>query len=141
MSFMQSGSETRIYRISSDNNLDGMYGGRGQLSQHNSLTSFDDDAENFLLNFLMYVQIARTDIYMTTEYCMKNTASLQNQKYLLNLKQDRIENIFVAVDHQLKDTGVVHQFTETAIFIAKPAKKHIQQFILPVGSFFVNLST
>ena len=31
--------------------------------QHNSLTSFDDDAEDFLRNFLMYVQIASTDIY------------------------------------------------------------------------------
>ena len=58
MSFIQSESETRIYRISSDNKLDDMYG--GQLSQHNSLTSFDDDAENVLLNFLMYVQIAST---------------------------------------------------------------------------------
>ena len=35
----------------------------------NSLTSFDDDAENFLLNFLMYVQIASTDIYMATQNC------------------------------------------------------------------------
>ena len=53
MSFIKSGSETRIYRISSGNKLDGMYD--GTLSQHNSLTSFDDDTENFLLNFLMYV--------------------------------------------------------------------------------------
>ena len=35
MSFKQRGSETRIYRISSDNKLDGMYG--GELSQHNLL--------------------------------------------------------------------------------------------------------
>ena len=40
------------------------------LSQHNSLTSFDDDAEN-LLNFLMYVQIASTDIYMATQIVYK----------------------------------------------------------------------
>ena len=84
MSFIQSGSETRIHRIFSDNKLDGMY--VGQLSQHNSLTSFDDDAEIFLLNFLMYLQIASTDIYMATQNCIQNRASLQN--YLLNLKQD-----------------------------------------------------
>ena len=53
MSFIKSGSETRIYRISSGNKLDGIYDGR--LSQHNSLTFFDDDTENILLNFLMYV--------------------------------------------------------------------------------------
>ena len=32
---------------------------------------------------------------------------------------------------QHKDTGVVRQLTETAVFIATPMKKHIQQFILP----------
>ena len=42
MSFMQSGSETKTYRIFCDNRLDGMY--VGHLSQHNSLTSFDEDA-------------------------------------------------------------------------------------------------
>ena len=47
------------------------------LSIGNSLTSFDDDAENFLLNFLMCVQVASTDIYMATQYCIQNTASLQ----------------------------------------------------------------
>ena len=46
----------------SDNKLNDMYG--GWPSQDNSWTSFDDDAENFLLNFPMYVQIAATDIYM-----------------------------------------------------------------------------
>ena len=73
MSFMQGGIETRIYRIFSDNKLDGMY--VGQLSQHNLLTSFDDDAENVLLNFLM---ISSTDIYVATQNCTQNTASLQN---------------------------------------------------------------
>ena len=34
MSFIQSGSETRIYRIFSDIKLNGMYG--GQLSQYSS---------------------------------------------------------------------------------------------------------
>ena len=53
-----------------------MYG--GYLSQRNSLTSFDDDAENCLLIFLMYVEIASTDIYMAAENCIQNTASLQN---------------------------------------------------------------
>ena len=73
MSFMQGGIETRIYRIFSDNKLDGMY--VGQLSQHNLLTSFDDDAENVLLNFLM---ISSTDIYMAIQNCIQNTASLAN---------------------------------------------------------------
>ena len=36
----------------------------------------------------MYVQIAITDIYMTTQNCIQNTANVQNEKYLLNLKQD-----------------------------------------------------
>ena len=46
MSFIQRGSETRIYRIFSDNNLDGMY--VGYLSLHNTLTSLDDDADVFI---------------------------------------------------------------------------------------------
>ena len=44
----------------------------------NVLTIFDDDAESFFLNFLMYVQIATTDIYMATQNWIQNTASLQN---------------------------------------------------------------
>ena len=73
MSFLQSGIETSIYRNFSDNKLDGMY--VGQLSQHNFLTSFDDDAENDLLTFLM---ISSTYIYMATQNGTQNTASLQN---------------------------------------------------------------
>ena len=46
MSFIQRGSETRIYRIFRDNNLDGMY--VGYLSPLNTLTSLDDDAEVFI---------------------------------------------------------------------------------------------
>ena len=72
MSFIQNGNETRIYRIFSGNKLDGMY--CGQLSQHNSLTSFDDKAETFF----MYVQMDSTDICMTAQSCMQNTASVQN---------------------------------------------------------------
>ena len=41
-----------------------------------TLTSFDDEAEHFLLNFLMYMQIASTN--MATQNCIQNTASLQN---------------------------------------------------------------
>ena len=66
MSFIQSGSETGIYRIFGDNKVDGIY--VGQLSQHNSLISFHDDAEIFLLNFLIYVQVASTDIYIIYGY-------------------------------------------------------------------------
>ena len=53
MRFIQSGSEARVYRTSSD------------------------DAENFLLNFLIYAQIANTDILMTTQNCTQNTAKLK----------------------------------------------------------------
>ena len=42
------------------------------------LTCFYDDTEHFLLNFLMYVQIASTDIYTDTQNCTQNTRSLQN---------------------------------------------------------------
>ena len=35
----------------------------------------------------------------------------------------------------------MHQFTETATFITTPMSKYIKQFILPVGSLFVNLLT
>ena len=68
MSLIQSGSEPGSYRIFGDNKLDGMY--VGKLSQHNSLTSFADDEEIFLLNFLMHVQVASTDIYILYE-CLK----------------------------------------------------------------------
>ena len=34
------------------------------------------------------------------------------------------ENIFENADHQHKDAGVVHQFSEGAIFVATPMKKH-----------------
>ena len=50
----------------------------------------------FLLNFLMYVQIASSDLYMATHNGTQNRASLQN--YQLNLKQDLWEHL-VAVDH------------------------------------------
>ena len=49
MSLIQSGSEPGSYRIFGDYKLDGM--DVGKLSQHNSLTSFADDEEIFLLNF------------------------------------------------------------------------------------------
>ena len=76
MRLIQSESKTGIYRISSNNKLDGIYG--GQQSQHNSLASFYDNAQNFLLNFLMYVQIVSTDIYMATQNCIQNTTTLQS---------------------------------------------------------------
>ena len=47
----------------------------------------------FLLNFLMNVQIASTDMYMATQNCLQNRASLQN--YLLNLKQDLWEHLCI----------------------------------------------
>ena len=71
MSFIQSGNETRIYRISSDNKLDGMYGGCFFFFCNN-------DVETFLLNFLMYLQITSTDSYIATQNCIQKTESLQN---------------------------------------------------------------
>ena len=65
------------------------------------------------------------------------TGSLQKQKHKNYSKI--FENIFEVADHQYKDTGVVHQSTETTIFKAKAVKKHIKQFILPVGNFFCQL--
>ena len=67
MSFIQSRSETEIHRIFRDSKLDSMYVGQ-LLSQHNSLTSLDYDAEIVLLNILMYVQVASTDIYILYGY-------------------------------------------------------------------------
>ena len=125
MSLIQSGSDTRIYRISSENKLDGMYG--AQPSRHKSLTSFDDDAESFP----MYVQIASTYGYLKL-----------HTKYSKPLKlkvPTKSKDQSKSVDHQHKDIGVVHQFPETAIFIAILVKKHVKQFVLPVGSYFVNL--
>ena len=86
LSFNLSGSETGIYRIFGDNKLDDM-SVVGQLSQHNSLTSFDDDAESFLLNFLMYVQVASTDIYILYGYPKLYTKQSKKSSKL-NLKQD-----------------------------------------------------
>ena len=63
------------------------------------------------------------------------TASLKTQKH--KIQSNILKNIFKATDHQHKDTGVVNQLTETAIFIATPMKKQIWQFISPVrGQFF-----
>ena len=118
----KNGKNYRIYRISSDNKLDSMYGGK--LSQRNSLTCFDDHAEFFLFNFVMYMQIASTDIYMATQNCIQNTASLQSQKYLLNLKQDLREHL-CSCRPLAPDTEVVHEFTETATLIAAPVEKHV----------------
>ena len=50
-------------------------------------------------------------------------ANLQNQKHKVEGKI--FEKILEAKDHQHKETGVVHQVTETAIFIATPMKKLI----------------
>ena len=58
----------------------------------------------------------------------KLTASLQNQKHKIQSKI--FENIF-DTDHWHKYTGVVHQFTETAIYILSSS----------FYQFFVNLVT
>ena len=57
-SFIYSGSDIRIYRVSSGIKLDGI---AGFLWQHrhlikNVLISFDSNAENNLLSILMYLQ-------------------------------------------------------------------------------------
>ena len=81
--------------------------------------------QNDLLNFLMYVQIASTDSYMATQNCIQNAGKPSKLKVPTKSKSKIFENIFVAVDHYHKDTGVVHRFTEIAIFIATPVKKHV----------------
>ena len=52
----------------------------------------------------------------------KSKATFLRQQYLFLISSCR------SLD-QHKDTGVVRQLTKTAIFIATPMKKHIQQFI------------
>ena len=51
------------------------------------------------------------------------TASHQKQNHKIPKKI--FGNIFEAADHQHKDAGVVHQFSETATFIVTLMKKHI----------------
>ena len=65
ISFIESESEIRIYRVSSGNNLDGVasYTAAKAYSTKNVLVSFDDNAENALLIILMYLQIVNTYIY------------------------------------------------------------------------------
>ena len=70
------------------------------------------------------MQIANTDIYMATQNCIQNTASLQNQKYLLNLKQDLREHLCSCIP-LAPDTEVVHQFTDTATPIATSVEKDV----------------
>ena len=64
MSFIQRGSETMIYRIFRDNNLDGMY--VGYLSTHNTLTSLDNDAEVFI--WLSKIEYRIEQTFKTTYY-------------------------------------------------------------------------
>ena len=59
ISFIESESEIRIYRVSSGNNLVAAKA----YSMKNVLVSFDDNAENALLIILMYLQIVNTYIY------------------------------------------------------------------------------
>ena len=94
----------------------------------------------------MYVQIANTDIYMATQNWKQNTANLQNEKYLLNLKQDLWEHLCSCrslVQGHWSCTRHWNHNAETAFFIATPVKNMFSSslFILPVGSFLVNLST
>ena len=105
MSFIHSGSETRISRIPS-NNLDGW------------------------------------QFYMTAKLQINSKHSKQKRKSNVSSLRTslRLLNISTSCTPEL-DIGVVHQFIETVIFIATPMKTHIQQFILPVNSFFVDLLT
>ena len=73
MRFIQSGNEARVYRTSSNNKLARWHVWWLAVSGY-SWTSFDDDAEIFLLSFLIYAEIANTDIFMTTQHCTQNTA-------------------------------------------------------------------
>ena len=61
MSFIHSGSEVRIDKISSGNNLDEVR--RHKPLMKNNLISFDSEAENILHSILIYLQIVSTNIY------------------------------------------------------------------------------
>ena len=67
----------------------------------------DDDAENFLVNFLVHVQIASINLYMATQNCIQNKV------------------LEVPTKSKARSSRVAHQFTETAISRATPVKKHI----------------
>ena len=69
--------------------------------------------------------------------------SMQNSvdslcRLIANL-QNFFENILQDVNDQQEGSGVAHQFTKTAVFIAAPMEKHMQQLILQFVSSFVNL--
>ena len=91
---------------------------------------------NFKKNRILSTKV-RQLLYIFGDRLCRLTASLQKQKHKNYNKI--FENIYEAADHQHKNTGVVHQFTETTVFIAKAVKKHINQFILPVSDFFCQL--
>ena len=61
MSFIHSGSEVRIDKVSSGNNLDEVR--RHKPLMKNNLISFDSEAENILHSILIYLQIVSTNIY------------------------------------------------------------------------------
>ena len=65
LTFIHSGSEIRIYRLSSGNKLEGRasYMTSELFNKKCLKKSFDGDAENILLSILMYLQIASTYIY------------------------------------------------------------------------------
>ena len=74
---------------------------------------------NFKKNRILSTKV-RQLLYIFADRLCRLTASLQRQKHKNYSKI--FGNIYAAADHQHKNTGVVHQFTETTVFIAKAVK-------------------
>ena len=75
MNFNHSGSETRIYSVSSGNNMDGtIYDSKQHIHDSitlikKSLAFFDGDTKKLLLNIVMYLKIA--SIYINNDWVLK----------------------------------------------------------------------
>ena len=63
---------------------------------------------------------------MATQNYIQNTESLQQDlKVPTNSKARSFRTHICSCRPLAQDTGVVHQFTETAIFIVTPVKKYV----------------
>ena len=73
--FIWSGSEPRIYKISSGNKFNGM---SGDYFSENHFIIFWWWRIKFFIRFSKVLQRASTDIYMATQNWIQNTTSPQN---------------------------------------------------------------
>ena len=136
ISFIHCGSEKRLYRFPSGNTSQLMLGRRWlAISVHSnslvkSLTPFEDDAEIHLLNFLMQPICEQPE--------EKNLASLKIDFYFEVFKQLKNHVLSSGVISQEQHSIKTLEFTKTnsCFYSFTYEKKHIQQFIIPVGRFF-----